>query len=251
MTKKKRKRRINPIRLLTIIALELSIIVGLLIVCTKVFPDNPILQPFKDLIVKETPVVVLDAGHGGYDCGSVYQNIYEKDVALAITKDVGDYLEAHGYPVAYTRESDDVSWPANEQEDLEARVDISNNSGAEYFVSIHTNASETDMGSYGYEVWGNMQNESVAALSENILNAIDTLGYSLNRGAKDQNTSPLYVLECNEIPAVLIETGFLASEQDRSYLLDEEKRRIFAGKIAEGIIKTIETEEKENTIQNS
>lgn len=249
--KRRRKRRINPIRLLIVIAIEMCIIVGLLIVCIKIFPDSPILQPIKDLIVQEPPVVVLDAGHGGYDSGTVYQDVYEKDVTLAIVKDIGNYLEEHGYPVAYTRESDEVSWPSIEQEDLQERVNISNNSGARYFVSIHTNATDYDMGSNGYEIWGKMQDEKVATLSENILTEIDTLGYSLNRGAKDQDTYPLYVLENNDLPAILIEAGFLASEQDRNYLLDEEKRKLFAHEIADGIIKTLEAEEEENTVQNS
>lgn len=249
--KRKRRSRINPLRLLIVIALEMCIIVGLLILCTKIFPDNPILQPFKAFIMQEPPVVVLDAGHGGYDSGSIYGNIYEKDVTLALVKDIGNYLEEHGYPVAYTRESDDVSWPSNESEDLEARVNISNDSGAKYFVSIHTNAAEYDMGSYGYEIWGKMKNEKVAVLSENILTEIDTLGYSLNRGSKDQDMYPLYVLENNDLPAILIEAGFLASEQDRSYLLNEEKRTLFAQEIAEGIMKTLEAEEEAKAIQDS
>ena len=61
----------------------------------------------------------------------------------------------------------------------------------------------------------------------------------------------MYVLENNDLPAILIEAGFLASEQDRSYLLDEEKRKLFADEIADGIIKTLEAEEEESTVQNS
>lgn len=105
---RKKKRGINPIRLLIVVAMEFLVILGLLIICVKVFPDNPILAPLFSKKA-ETPVVVLDAGHGGYDAGSTFEELYEKDVTLALVKDIGARLEANGYPVLYTRESDAVS----------------------------------------------------------------------------------------------------------------------------------------------
>lgn len=244
MAKRRNKKRgLNPIRLLMIVAMEFLVILGLLIICVKVFPDNPILAP---LLSKkaEPPVVVLDAGHGGYDAGSTYENIYEKDVTLALVKDIGTRMEANGYPVVYTRDSDEVPWPGNEVEDLTERVRISNESGAKLFVSIHTNAAEVVNGSYGYEIWGKMKEDTVVSLSKNILTELDTLGYSQNRGLKDQDLSPIQVLQNNKLPSILIETGFLASENDRLYLMDETKRKVFADKIADGIMKTLAEEEK-------
>ena len=79
---RKKKRGINPIRLLIVVAMEFLVILGLLIICVKVFPDNPILAPLFSKKA-ETPVVVLDAGHGGYDAGSTFEELYEKDVTLA------------------------------------------------------------------------------------------------------------------------------------------------------------------------
>ena len=212
---RKKKRGINPIRLLIVVAMEFLVILGLLIICVKVFPDNPILAPLFSKKA-ETPVVVLDAGHGGYDAGSTFEELYEKDVTLAFVKDIGARLEANGYPVLYTRKSDDVSWPANEVEDLS-------------------------------EIWGKMKEPRVEALSENILKELDSLGYSQNRGMKDQDLSPIQVLQNNKLPSILIEAGFLASENDRLYLIDDAKRKVFADKIADGIIKTLEDEKKSNS----
>lgn len=243
---RKKKRGINPIRLLIVVAMEFLVILGLLIIYVKVFPDNPILAPLFSKKA-ETPVVVLDAGHGGYDAGSTFEELYEKDVTLAFVKDIGARLEANGYPVLYTRKSDDVSWPANEVEDLSERVRISNESDARLFVSIHTNAAEVINGSYGYEIWGKMKEPRVEALSENILKELDSLGYSQNRGMKDQDLSPIQVLQNNKLPSILIEAGFLASENDRLYLIDDAKRKVFADKIADGIIKTLEDEKKSNS----
>lgn len=241
--RRKKKRGLNPIRLLLVVAMEFLVILGLLVICVKVFPDNPILAPLFSKKA-ETPAVVLDAGHGGYDVGSTYEELYEKDVTLALVKDIGARLEANGYPVVYTRESDDVSWPANEVEDLSERVRISNESNARLFVSIHTNAAEVVNGSYGYEIWGKMKESEVVTLSENILKELDTLGFSQNRGIKDQDLSPIQVLQNNKLPSILIETGFLASENDRLYLMDDAKRKVFANKIADGIIKTLDDKKK-------
>ena len=243
--RKKKKRGLNPVRLLSVLALEFVILAGLLMICIKVFPDNPILAP---LLKSQEPEadVILDPGHGGYDSGSTYGNLYEKDVTLALAKDVGKRLEANGFHVRYTRESDTVSWPANEVEDLQERVKLSNESQAKLFVSIHTNATEVENGSYGYEIWGKMKQKKIAKLSKQILKEVDRLGYSQNRGLCDQDLSPLYVLQNNQKPAILIEAGFLASENDRSYLLDEEKRNMFADKIADGIMMYLNEEKESN-----
>ena len=73
------------------------------------------------------------------------------------------------------------------------------------------------------------------------------MGYSQNRGIKDQDLSPIQVLQNNKLPSILIETGFLASENDRLYLIDDVKRKIFADKIADGIIKTLADENKSDS----
>ena len=242
----KKKKRMNPVRLLSILVAELLVILVLLTICIKVFPDHPIIAPLLRREAKRADVV-LDPGHGGYDAGSVYGDLYEKDVTLALAKDVGSRLEANGYHVLYTRDSDDVPWSDNEVEDLSKRVSISNESGAKLFVSIHTNATEVDTGSYGYEVWGKIKEERVFSLSKNILDSLQTLNYSQNRGMKDQDTAPLQVLQNNKLPSVLIETGFLASDNDRAFLANPTKRKQIADKIADGIIHTLEdmkTEEK-------
>ena len=55
---RKKKRGLNPIRLLMVVAMEFLVILGLLIICVKVFPDNPILAPLFSKKAK-TPVIVL------------------------------------------------------------------------------------------------------------------------------------------------------------------------------------------------
>ena len=101
--------------------------------------------------------VVLDPGHGGHDVGAEFGSIYEKDIVLNISNKVGDILEKNGIDVIYTRD-EDIALGDNEKEDLRSRVDISNSSNAEYFISFHIN-DYVDVYSYeeiyGFEVWTN------------------------------------------------------------------------------------------------
>lgn len=239
---KKKQKRINPLRLLIVLLAEFVVLLGILMFLYEYHPDNPISRTLHEMIDPK-PVVVLDAGHGGYDVGSEYQGVFEKDVTLALTKDVGAALEAKGIPVRYTRESDQVEWPADNVKDLNARVKIANTSGAKLFVSLHTNASETGDGS-GFEIWGNLQNEQIVAFAKNLHEQISALDYTVDRGIKDVNTAPLHVLYYNKLPCVLIEAGFLESANDRAYLLNDGKRKVFADKIAEGIYQTLQDMEE-------
>jgi len=70
-------------------------------------------------------VIVLDAGHGGYDTGSIsYDGVYEKDITLAITQKIGEQLEKAGYTVVYTRTSDEVIWSNDNRDDLRTALPL-------------------------------------------------------------------------------------------------------------------------------
>ena len=80
-----------------------------------------------------TKTIVLDSGHGGKDPGAVNGSKKEAVAALAIAKKVGDKLKEKGYNVKYTR-TKDVYFT------LAERCTMSNNWGADAFISIHLNA---------------------------------------------------------------------------------------------------------------
>ena len=87
--------------------------------------------------------IVLDSGHGGYDTGCIANDgTYEKDITLAIALKTGALLSSYGYHVVYTRTSDEVSWSNNNKDDLATRVAIAQETDADYYISIHMNASE-------------------------------------------------------------------------------------------------------------
>ncbi|MGX8834983.1 N-acetylmuramoyl-L-alanine amidase [Amedibacillus sp. YH-ame6] len=242
--KTKGKKRVSPL-LKVLLSIEVICIVLLITLCG--FKDRiPLLA---DMFDKEVVDVVLDAGHGGFDSGCVSGDLYEKDINLQVTLQIGKQLESAGYKVSYTRDSDNVDWADEEMGDLRYRTKVSNNSGAKLFVSIHVNSEEVDYGSYGYEVWGQFDKAEVERLGTNILDSVDTLGYSLNRGMKDQDVSPLHVLQNNQVAAVLFELGFINSDIDQRHLIKGYSQTQMSNKIAEGIKKTLDEIKKEEELK--
>ncbi len=119
-------------------------------------------------IKNQVKVVVLDAGHGGKDPGAVGKSNKEKDIVLAVTLKVGQYIQEHfeDVKVIYTR-TDDKHIPLHE------RPSIANKNKADVFISIHANASPKSF-SYGTEtfVMGQHMNSSnfeVAKLENSVI----------------------------------------------------------------------------------
>ncbi|WP_416324771.1 N-acetylmuramoyl-L-alanine amidase family protein [[Eubacterium] hominis] len=192
-----------------------------------------------DLVyAKETQVtIVLDAGHGGYDSGGISaQGIYEKDITLSVTLQIGALLEDYGYEVIYTRDRDEVSSSEDNLEDLRERVNIATMAQADLFLSIHTNSSENyDDGAFGIEAYYNGTDETMKQLGTQVLNQLQALGYSDLRGLKSTADSSLYVIDQNNVSALLLELGFLSDSEDAAYLTSALGQQQMAQAIADAI----------------
>lgn len=185
-------------------------------------------------------VIVLDAGHGGYDTGSIsYDGVYEKDITLAITQKIGEQLEKAGYTVVYTRTSDEVIWSNDNRDDLRTRVAIGEEAGADYYISIHTNASEYGDGASGFEAYIDYENDTITAMAQSIEQKLMQLGYTQNRGLKSTQDSSLYVIDSNPVPAMLLELGFITDSADAAYMCSEEGQNALAQSIAQGILEQL------------
>lgn len=171
--------------------------------------------------------VVLDAGHGGANPGATYNGRLEKDDVLALTLAVGDILEANGVNVYYTRTNDVYESPY--QKAMEG-----NAVGADYFVSIHRNSSPypnqyTGVESLVYNRYGR-----AAQLAANINRRLEMVGF-VDQGVNEGTN--LVVLNSTQMPAVLLEVGFINTDADNR-LYDERFDEI-ARAIADGILTTI------------
>lgn len=184
---------------------------------------------------QETKTIILDAGHGGYDSGGVAADgTLEKDITLSLTLAIGNLLKEAGYQVLYTRESDEVPWESDNLSDLYARVHMAQEQEADYFISIHTNFSSYHDGAYGFETYLDYQDDQIIAMAENIHAQLDSLSYSVDRGLKSTAENSLYVIDHNDVPALLLEVGFLSDSDDANYMIHHQDE--LAQAIADGII---------------
>mgnify|MGYP002581884130 FL=1 len=160
--------------------------------------------------------IVLDAGHGGTDPGAVYNGRNEKDDNLALAQAVGKILEDNGVDVVYTRTEDVYQTPFE-------KARIANQSGADYFISFHRNSSPEDNQYQGVEVLVYDKSGIKYEMAQNIVGALGELGFR-EIGVKER--PGLVVLRRTRMPALLIETGFLNSDEDNK-LYDEKQKRVF------------------------
>lgn len=172
-------------------------------------------------------LVVLDAGHGGANPGAVYNGRQEKDDALSLVLAVGNILERNGVDVYYTRTTDIYESPY--QKATEA-----NETGADYFVSIHRNSSPYPNQYSGVESLVYNRYGEAARLAANINEQLELIGFT-NLGVNERPN--LVVLNRTEMPSVLVEVGFINTDAD-NMLLDERFYDV-AQAIADGILETI------------
>ena len=211
-------------------------------------------------------VVVVDAGHGGRDPGAIgVGGLREKDVTLALAKALRKSLRAGGFAVVLTRDRDRTL-------SLEERTAIAEGAGGDVFVSVHANASpRAELA--GVELFTLQENAErqtlrLAARENGVAPAdVDPLQRLLARlrlseaGARSAllakqvhreiasgmgerwpsarepalKQGPFYVLYLSDMPALLVEAGFVTHRDDARRLRDPEYLRAMAEEIAKGV----------------
>lgn len=177
--------------------------------------------------------IVVDAGHGGFDNGARFEGRREKDDTLALALAVGDILKKNGVDVVFTRTEDVYQTPYE-------KAMIANEADADYFVSLHRNAMPIPGTGSGVETLVYEDSGIRNALAENINNNLQDLGFT-NLGV---STRPnIVVLRRTEMPAVLVEAGFIDNKADNA-LFDEKFNEVAEG-IANGILQSVAAAEEE------
>lgn len=169
------------------------------------------------------PTIVVDAGHGGWDNGASYQGRLEKDDVLRLALEVGSILESYGFNVFYTRTEDVFVRP------YQRAVDA-NELGADFFLSIHRNSSPTPNQYNGVESLVYSMGGFPELVATNINAQLERVGFRNIRVIERKN---LIVLNSTEMPAVLVEVGFINSDIDNQ-IFDENFNAI-AYAIADGV----------------
>lgn len=175
--------------------------------------------------------IALDAGHGGMDYGAVYEGRREKDDNLTLTMAVGEKLQDAGFDVVYTRTTDVYDTPFQ-------KAQKANAVGADFFVSIHRNAFPTPNTASGVETLVYDDSGIKAEVAENINAELAEIGFK-NLGVKERPN--LVVLKRTNMPAVLVEAGFIDNEADNA--LYDANFDAVAQAIADGITNTLGVEQ--------
>lgn len=216
-------------------------------------------------------IIVLDAGHGGKDCGAKVGKVCEKTLTLAISKKTAEILKKRGYKVFVTRNSDKYL-------SLTDRTKIANDKNADIFISIHANALDKKSKNYknanGIETYflstarserarkvAELENKddievmnhfsklsflnsinSQRLLASNklaidvqsgmLINARKTYKKTLDGGVRE---GPFWVLAGALMPSVLIEVGYMTNDTDLKRLQIPDYQNALARGIADGI----------------
>lgn len=170
--------------------------------------------------------VFVDPGHGGTDPGAIgFSGRSEKINTLSMGIKLRDLLNAYGFESITSREDDSAV-------DLYARAPMANNWKSNLFVSIHEN-SFSDPSVNGIETWyypGSVNGGNLAAKVQNKL--------IQNTGANDRSTktNTFVVLRDTDMPAILVETGFITNEQEENKLNSDAYQNVIANSILNGVM---------------
>lgn len=184
-------------------------------------------------------VIVIDPGHGGFDPGKVGNTgSHEKDLNLKIALKVRDYLEQSGAIVVMTRTEDvDLDGDDSKQwkkEDMIQRAEKTNNSEADILVSIHQNSFPQPQVK-GAQVFYHSNSDLGKLLAQNIQKSIKTYADTENKRVAKHNAD-YYLLRVTEIPAVIVECGFLTNAEEEAKLNTDAYQEEIAWSIYIGII---------------
>lgn len=192
--------------------------------------------------VQHRNVIILDAGHGGFDGGAVAQDgTIEKDINLKIALTLSKFLKSGGFEVIMTRENDistdDVETDkisVRKKSDLKNRLELMEDYPDAVFVSIHLNKFTTSSAN-GSQVFYSSKKEESKKLAEYIQKSIINRLQPENKRVNKQATSSTFLLYNATIPAVLVECGFISNKSELERLKDEKYQNQMAFSIFCGI----------------
>lgn len=158
--------------------------------------------------------VYIDQGHNprGFNTGAEGNGFFEQDITYEIGLRLYDYLAANPeFEPRLSRPEPDTVLGTNNSSSLTARVREANSWGADVFVSLHTNAS-TNPSANGSEVLVYRTSGAAYELAEDILREMTAVTGLRSRGVIAR--PGLYVLRRTNMPAVLVEMGFITNEAE-------------------------------------
>ncbi|MGL2423316.1 N-acetylmuramoyl-L-alanine amidase family protein [Helicobacter pylori] len=219
---------------------------------------------------KKHKKIVLDAGHGGKDCGAMSANLVcEKDIVLEVVKFLHKELKKRGYSVLLTRDKDIYI-------DLVARTELANKKSADLFISVHANSipKHSTSNAHGIETYflSTARSERARKVAEQenkddvnlmdyfskslLLNSLNTqrlivsnklaidVQYGMLQSVRKNypdvvdggvREGPFWVLAGALMPSILIEIGYNSHAIESKRIQSKPYQKILAKGIADGI----------------
>lgn len=188
------------------------------------------------------PVIIIDAGHGGFDGGtSTKDGTAEKEINLSIALYLNEYLSSFGYKTILTRESDTSleksglsTIRSKKTSDIYRRMEIMENTENAIFISIHQNHYPVEKYS-GIQVFysPNFSEES-SELAQNIQETVANALQPDNKRLIKECGNSVYLMYNAVKPAVLVECGFLSNNEEAQKLKETDYQQKMAFCIAIG-----------------
>lgn len=181
--------------------------------------------------------IFIDQGHNPVNpnAGAEGNGYREQDITYVVGALLADELSAAGIETRLSRTTPTTQLGTSNATSLAARARAANEWGADYFISIHTNASEIQSAS-GSEALVYSLGSVASALAGDILIQLNLSTGLANRGVKQRPS--LYVLRRTRMPAVLVELGFITNPYDANLMANQPE--LFAEGIADGIFEFLE-----------
>lgn len=178
--------------------------------------------------------IYIDQGHNPVNpnAGAEGNGLREQNLVYTIGVELAQLLRQNGnFEVRLSRPTPETQLGSSTNSSLAARVNEANGWGADYFISLHTNAS-TSPSAGGSEALVFSQPSSAASLAADILRGLNEATGIRNRGVKVR--SGLYVLRKTAMPAVLVELAFISNPEEAALMRD--RPDLFARGVYNGIL---------------
>lgn len=200
--------------------------------CVAIIPTiKTSVRPKKDI------TIVIDAGHGGRDGGSIGINgSIEKELNLQYAKSLQKLLSKAGVNVIMTRKTDDGLYDNNADNkklsDMRRRREIISDACPDLVVSLHMNSFPLDSckGAKTFYQIGSDTSFNIAKVIQ------DSLHYYIENASSTVSPGDYYILNCTKYPSVLIECGFISSPEEEQLLNNDNYREEFVYSIYRGIL---------------
>ncbi|MBQ9790454.1 MAG: N-acetylmuramoyl-L-alanine amidase [Clostridia bacterium] len=222
--------------------LSAPLIIFLCVIFATVIISSFVLESVTASSNTDTPsigyTVVIDAGHGGLDPGSIgYKTkVRESDVNLAISKKLETELKKAGISVVMTRTTEEglygLSTNNYKKRDMAKRREIIENARPNMVISVHMN-SYVKHNLRGAQAFYDKNSEISRKLA---LAVQDQFASNLEESDKGVSIGDYFMLKCTQAPSIITECGFLSNEEDEKLLLSDAYQNKIVSCIVAGVL---------------